>query len=169
MTAAANTGEQTRSGQIRGPVVVRPGEGERLEFLGGSTMVLKLSDPAESVSFYEYTSEPTVAGAPQHLHHGHDETFYVTQGTYGFRVGDDTVVLAEGGFLSVPAGTPHTFRNVGQTTGRLIGTFSSSNFSNYFRELAEIIRTTGGPPNLEEWTRLYARYNTTFRDNASPS
>lgn len=169
MTIAATTGEQNGSAPIRGPVVVEPGAGERLEFLGGSTMVLKLSDPAEPVSFYEYTSEPSVAGAPQHLHHGHDETFYVTKGMYEFGIGDDTVVLGEGGFLSVPAGTPHTFRNGGEATGRIVGTFTSSNFSNYFRELAEIIRTTGGPPNHDEWSTLYARYNSTFRDIASPS
>ena len=43
----------------------------------------------------------------------------------------------------------------------------ASNFSNYFRELAAIVRTTGGPPDHDEWTSLYARYDSTFRDGAS--
>lgn len=165
--ATSEGGHQTDSGPPRGSVVVEPGAGELLDFLGGSTLVLKLADPSEPVTFYEYTSEPSVAGAPQHLHRGHDETFYVVQGTYEFGVGDDTIILAEGGFVSVPAGTPHSFRNVGESTGRIVGTFNSSNFANYFRELAEIIRTTGGPPGKDEWSRLYARYDSQFRDDAA--
>lgn len=163
MTSAATADDQPTL--TRGPIVVAPGAGEHLEFLGGSTLVLKLADPGEAVSFYEYTSEPSVAGAPQHLHHGHDETFYVTEGTYEFGVGDDTVILGAGGFVSVPAGTPHMFRNVGTTTGRIVGTFTSTNFANYFRELAEIIRATGGPPDRDEWSTLYARYDSAFRDD----
>ena len=167
MTSATTLDEGTGSSRTRGPVVVEPGAGEVLDFLGGSPLVLKLADSSEPVTFYEYTSEPSVAGAPQHLHNGHDETFYVVQGTYEFSVGDDTMILSEGGFVSVPAGTPHSFRNVGESTGRLVGTFNSINFANYFRELAEIIRTTGGPPDKDEWSKLYARYDSRFRDDAA--
>lgn len=167
MTIATTSDDETGAPHARGPVVIEPGAGELLDFLGGSVLVLKLADPSEPVTFYEYTSEPSVAGARQHLHNGHDETFYVVQGTYQFGVGDDTLVLSEGGFVSVPAGTPHSFRNVGESTGRLVGTFNSSNFANYFRELAEIIRTTGGPPDKDEWSELYARYDSRFRDDAA--
>lgn len=165
--ATSDDGRHTGSDRVRRSLVVEPGAGEVLDFLGGSRLVLKLADPSEPITFYEYTSEPSVAGAPQHLHERHDETFYVVEGTYEFGVGDDTVVLSEGGFVSVPAGTPHSFRNVGASTGRIIGTFNSPSFANYFRELADIIRTTGGPPHKDDWSKLYARYDTRFRDDAT--
>lgn len=69
-----------------------------------------------------------------------------------------------GAFLSLPRETPHTFRNSGSTGGRIVGTFNPARFAGYFRELAAIIASTGGPPEHDEWASLYARYDTTFYD-----
>jgi len=35
-------------------------------------------------------------------------------------------------------------------------------FANYFRELAELIDTTGAAPDRDTWIELYGRYDTTF-------
>ena len=143
--------------------VLGPGGGERLQFLGASTMNLKLAGGASgAVAFYEYVSEPGVTGPPQHVHHGHDETFYVVDGTYEFTLGADCARLSRGAFLSVPIGTPHTFCNVGDDLGRIVGTFNPAKFANYFRELAEIIGDTGAAPARDTWADLYRRYDTTF-------
>jgi quercetin dioxygenase-like cupin family protein len=150
-------------GTRQGSVVLEPEGGERLQFLGASTMRLKLADgPSSAVAFYEYVSEPGVAGPPQHVHHGHDETFYVVDGTYEFTIGRKRALLSPGAFLSIPNGTPHTFRNAGDDLGRIVGTFSPGQFANYFRELAAIITDTGGAPDHETWVDLYRRYDTTF-------
>jgi mannose-6-phosphate isomerase-like protein (cupin superfamily) len=146
-----------------GPLQLDPNCGEQLRFLGDSTMRLKLADPSHGeVAFYEYVSEPGVTGPPQHVHHGHDETFYVVDGTYEFTIGDEVAVLPRGGFLFVPRGTPHTFRNAGDRPGCIVGTFNPPAFANYFRELAAIIDATGDVPDRDGWTELYARYDTTF-------
>jgi mannose-6-phosphate isomerase-like protein (cupin superfamily) len=100
------------------------------------TMRLTLAGAANSdVAVYEYVSEPGADGPPQHIHHGHDETFYVAVGTYQFIIGTDVHALPAGGFLHVPRGTPHTFRNCGTGTGRIVGTFNPPRFADYFREL----------------------------------
>ncbi|MGA5466424.1 cupin domain-containing protein [Mycobacterium sp. NPDC050041] len=142
--------------------------GERLKFLGDSAMRLKIdgADTADAMTFYEYTSEPGVTGPPQHIHHGHDETFYVVDGTYEFTFGAEQVRAEPGAFLYVPRGRPHTFRNAGHGTGRIVGTFAPARFAEYFRELAEIIDRTGGPPDRAQWAELYARYDTTFLEKA---
>ena len=147
-------------------LVVEPSGGERLRFLGASTMRLKLDDVGSSgaVAFYEYLSEPGVQGPPQHVHHAHDETFYVVDGTYEFTIGDRIVDMAKGSFLFLPRGTPHTFRNVGDDLGCVVGTFNPGRFANYFRELAEIIERTDAAPDVDTWTELYGRYETTFYD-----
>jgi hypothetical protein len=62
----------------------------------------------------------------------------------------------------VPRGTPHTFRNAGDRPGHIVGTFNPSRFAGYFRELANIIDATGGPPNHDAWVELYRRRDTTF-------
>jgi hypothetical protein len=71
-----------------------------------------------------------------------------------------------GAFLYVPRGRPHTFRNSGHGPGRIVGTFAPARFAEYFRELAEIIERTGGPPDRAQWAGLYGRYDTTFLDEA---
>lgn len=147
------------------PRLLVPDGGEQLQFLGASRMRLKYDAGSDgALAIYEYVSEPGVTGAPQHVHHGHDETFYVVAGTYEFTIGEDTLELQPGAFLSVPRGTPHTFRNAGTSAGRMVGTFNPARFAGYFRELAEIIGSTGEPPEHDAWVSLYARYDTTFYD-----
>jgi mannose-6-phosphate isomerase-like protein (cupin superfamily) len=141
-------------------LVLGPDAGEQLRFLGASTMSIKSGDV--DVTFYEYVSEPGVEGPPQHIHHGHDETFYVVQGHYEFTLGRDVISLPEGSFLRVPRDTPHTFRNSGTGPGRIVGTFNPGRFADYFRELAAIITATGAPPQPAAWAELYARYDSEF-------
>ena len=138
-------------------LLLEPEGGERLRFLGDSHMRMKVggADTGDALAFYEYVSQPGVAGPPQHVHHGHDETFYVVDGSYEFSFGAEQVVAGPGAFLFVPRGCPHTFRNAGVGQGR---------FADYFRELAEIIERTGAPPDRDEWADLYGRYDTTFYD-----
>ncbi len=66
----------------------------QLRFLGASTMRLTLDSTTNpAVAFYEYVSEPGVTGAPQHIHHCHDETFYIVKGTYEFTIGAGSELL----------------------------------------------------------------------------
>ena len=142
---------------------LEPDGGEQLHFLGASTLRLKLADDATpDIGFYEYVSEPGVSGPPQHVHHGHDETFYVVDGTYNFTIDTNHTPLAPGGFLFIPRGTPHTFYNAGDGLGRIVGTITPGRFAHYFRELAAIIEATGSPPDHDIWADLYGRYQTTF-------
>lgn len=165
MTATDRTDERrhdTATGD--GHRALAPDAGERLRFLGASEMRIKHDGGPASSVFYEYVSEPGVAGAPQHVHHGHDETFYIVEGVYEFIIGAEHVTLAPGGFLYVPRSTPHTFRNAGDRPGRIVGTFHPGRFVNYFRELADAITADGSAPDRDAWSELYARYDTTFAD-----
>jgi mannose-6-phosphate isomerase-like protein (cupin superfamily) len=143
---------------------LEPDGGEKLRFLGDSRMQLKIDgdDTNGALSFYEYVSQPGVTGPPQHIHHGHDETFYIVDGIYEFTFGTEEVVARPGDFLYVPRGRPHTFRNAGKDCGRFVGTFAPAHFANYFRQLAEIIDRTGAPPAHDDWAELYGRYDTAF-------
>ncbi|GAC1309236.1 MAG: cupin domain-containing protein [Acidimicrobiales bacterium] len=153
------------SNSTGGAFALDPDGGERLRFLGASTMRLKYdAGPSGDVAFYEYVSEPGVTGAPQHVHHGHDETFYIVEGLYEFTMGRERTIVPRGGFLFVPRGTPHTFRNAGDNAGCIVGTFNPARFAGYFRELAGMIADSGAPPDHEAWVELYARYETTFYD-----
>lgn len=138
-----------------------PGAGEKLRFLDDSLLVLKANEG--SLVHYEYIAAPAAKGSPQHIHADHDETFYVVEGRFEFTLGPRIVVAEAGSFLLVERGQPHGFRNMGTSSGRIVGTFGSY-FAQYFRELAQIIEQTGAAPTRDDWIKLYGRYGTTFHD-----
>ena len=144
-------------------LLLQPGGGESLRFLDDSRLILKGGGgaPGGSTVFYEYVAAPAAKGSPQHIHQGHEETFYVVEGEFEFALGEATFSAGPGSFLLVKRGQPHGFRNCGKSPGRIIGTFGAQ-FAQYFRELAEIISRTGAAPTSDEWTKLYGRYDTTF-------
>ena len=104
-------------------------------------------------------SNPPGHGPSAHLHTRMEESFYVLDGGYSFSVGDDAVQGGPGTFVFVPPGTLHSFRNVGDTVGRLLFICTPPGFEKYFQEL----EAYGWPPTAagpEELSRLRAKYDT---------
>ena len=58
--------------------------------------------------------------APLHVHHRDDEAWYVLSGTLGFRLGDDLLEAGPGAAVLARRGTPHTFRNAGDTKAQYL-------------------------------------------------
>lgn len=139
--------------------MMEPGVGEALRFLDDSLLILKANDGP--LTHYEYIAAPSAKGSPQHIHADHDETFFVVEGRFEFTLGDKVIIAEPGAFLLVERDQPHGFRNMGTSTGRIVGTFGAY-FAQYFRELAQIIETTGAAPTQDAWIKLYGRYGTTF-------
>jgi quercetin dioxygenase-like cupin family protein len=66
--------------------------------------------------------EPGVA-APKHSHPG-VEVAYVISGTFEYQLdGQPPVTLKTGDSLYIPAGTPHTAKNIGASTGSELATY----------------------------------------------
>ena len=55
------------------------------------------------------------SGNRLHKHPDADHSLMVLRGKAGFQIGDDEVILSEGGFISVPKGVPHKTWPVGET------------------------------------------------------
>jgi quercetin dioxygenase-like cupin family protein len=64
--------------------------------------------------------EPDGAVAAAHVHPAQEERFEVLSGTLEFRLGKRTLVASAGDRVTVPAGTPHRFRNVGDDTAHFV-------------------------------------------------
>lgn len=139
--------------------MLEPGAGEKLRFLDDSLLVLKTN--GGPLTHYEYIAAPSAKGSPQHIHADHDETFFVVEGKFEFTLGAKVITADPGAFLLVERGQPHGFRNMGTSSGRIVGTFGSY-FAQYFRELAQIIERTGAAPTPDDWVKLYGRFGTTF-------
>ena len=97
------------------------------------------------------------AGPPLHIHTREDEFFYVLAGTFRFTVGDRSLVASPGATMFLPRGIPHTFCNIGNSVGRILGMATPGGFEEFF---LEIERT--GTSDPAEINAIAARYGLTF-------
>lgn len=102
----------------RASYIVEPGGGEPIagqgvrikaatEQTGGQASVLEVFNPG-------------FGGPPLHVHHRHDEMYYVVEGEYLLQFGDEVVTASAGTFGFAARGVPHTFASAGADPGKLI-------------------------------------------------
>jgi quercetin dioxygenase-like cupin family protein len=85
-------------------------------------------------------------GPPPHIHHREDEAFYVIEGRFSFLSGDKETVCEAGSFIYIPRGVIHTFKNIGDTQGKLLVTFSPAGLEGFFYALATPATDLTKPP-----------------------
>jgi len=103
-------------------------------------------------------------GPPPHIHHREDETFYVMSGMFSFLSGDVEKMLGPGSFVYVPKGTIHTFRNVGDSQGRLLVSITPAGLEEFFYSIGNPADDVNKPPAfdpavIDKVIRLAGDYN----------
>ena len=127
------------------PKVLAPDAGERLAVID-SFVTFKVVGAETGDAFTILEGEnPPGTGVPPHIERYEDETFYVLEGTYAITVGEETVEFGPGGFAYVTRGTPHAFRNVGETTGRLLCVLTPGGIHERFMADLSAIGANGMP------------------------
>ena len=77
-------------------------------------------------------------GPPPHIHHREDETFQILEGEYEWTVGGKTFIAQQGATIFAPRGVPHTYRYLGQTSGRLMRVITPAGFEGFFEEIGAL-------------------------------
>jgi quercetin dioxygenase-like cupin family protein len=90
---------------------------------------------------------PEGASPPLHVHDDLDDSFYVLNGRIVVRRGDELFLAESGSWVSVPKGTPHTFRVLDGSARMLLVQDDGS-----YRDLVHDVGTTAGRPTLPEST-----------------
>ena len=124
------------AGAIRKPRVVAPEEG-RVYPMGRMRAVFK-ADTDETASRYsvsEWWLEPRTRGPGVHAHPD-DHLFYVIAGTLSVRLDDDWRDAANGSYVVIPGGTPHTFENRGSVPTGFISFNSPGGFEARMADIA---------------------------------
>jgi len=129
---------------------IAPGEGER-NWIVGDTMTFKATSESTrgSLLLLENLTTPG-GGPPPHIHTREDEFFYVLDGTFEIRIGDQLHTLGPGGYAYVPRGTIHNFRNTAETPSRILVGFTPSGIEGFFRESGRPATDDGPAPPLNE-------------------
>lgn len=141
--------------------ILQPGEGRRVRF-GDMQMVVKEdgTHTRETMGLAEFEVAPRGRTTPPpHIHHAHEEGFYVLEGELEFLVGTETVRAGPGTFLMVPIGAPHTFRNLTEQPARFLGILTPRRYLHYFEELSQLFQATAAP-SRQQIADVMARYDT---------
>ena len=121
-------------------IVCGPGEGRPIP--GREEVVLKVTgaETGGAVAVLEATSAPGERADP-HVHHDHDEFFYILEGQVRFEVGGQTVEAAAGAFVFVPRGTVHVAQTVGAGSARVLAAFVPAGPERAMEAFAQAPRT----------------------------
>ncbi len=141
-------------------IILGPGAGRALAV--GPVQVSVKEDGAHTrgtMAAAEFAIPPRAPSPPPHVHHAHEEGFYILEGEIEFAVGGETVRVGAGGWVLAPIGVPHTFRNPGDAPARFLNTFTPDRYIRYFDELAALTDASG-PPTPVQTAGIMARYDT---------
>lgn len=137
-------------------IVLPPGGGKVIQVLGNPwTIKAGKEDTGGDLAVMEAEFRPG-SGAPAHVHHQHEETFYVLSGEFLFHLGIRQVRASAGTFVFVPREVPHAFENVGKGPGRILGIMTPGGYEQFFEELAHL---PPGPPDPVRFQEIFERYD----------
>ncbi|MEP6612257.1 MAG: cupin domain-containing protein [Mucilaginibacter sp.] len=107
---------QAGEGRIHGHIT--------LKGVNSNILDVKVSgkDTDGDLAIFEQTSLSPGRGTPLHIHPLQDEIFYVLEGSYFFKVGDDKFHLTAGESIFLPRNVPHGWTQVSEK-GKMTVTF----------------------------------------------
>ncbi|MET3980052.1 quercetin dioxygenase-like cupin family protein [Mucilaginibacter sp. UYP25] len=126
----------------------------KLKGVNANILDVKVSgtDTDGNIAVFEQTSLSQGRGTPLHIHYAQDEIFYVLEGEYYFRVGDDKYHLSTGDSIFLPMKVPHAWTQVSEK-GKMTVTFQpAGKMENFFVTLAGLDHE----PNHDELAKLFA-------------
>lgn len=126
----------------------------KLKGVNSNIIDVKISgkDTDGGLSVFEQTSLSQGRGTPSHIHHTQDETFYVIEGSYKFKVGDDKYDLTAGDSIFLPREVAHAWTQVSEK-GRMIVTFQpAGKMERFFLTIAALDHE----PSQQEIAKIFS-------------
>lgn len=137
------------------PIKVSDDGGKKVNVIGNAlTIRIHGRDTGGVLSVVESHDQPG-GGPPPHIHHREDETFQVLEGVYEFTCGGKTFTAQKGATIFAPRGVPHSYRYLGQTTGRLMVVLTPAGFEKFFEEVGALSPQQQGIPRVIEIGKKY--------------
>jgi quercetin dioxygenase-like cupin family protein len=139
-------------------VLLTAGDGDSVSLRGTEVTFKIRGDHAAGASCLEFAAAPGF-DTGLHVHQKLEETFYVLEGEFELRAGEEVRRGLPGSVMFVPPGVPHRFSNPTDAPAKLLLIMSPADFDRYFVELAEILAKSG-PPDSDAIAALRSKYDT---------
>jgi len=112
-----------------------PGQGELLSVMGiDITVKLSGEDTGNAYSIVELNMPPN-NGPGMHIDTRWDESWYVIEGTFAFCLDGEQIEAVAGNFAYAQKGIPHSFRNIGQTVGKIMMIAVPAGVEKFFQDV----------------------------------
>lgn len=122
-----------------------PNQGEILSIAGGSYRIIIAGEQTGGEFAVVEMTVPPGAGPNPHSHDGFTETFYVLEGEVHFKSESGTYTAQKGAFVTIPkGGIVHGFKNLSNSTARLLCTVMPAGLEGFFQEAASIAMDAEG-------------------------
>ncbi|MEZ5103958.1 MAG: cupin domain-containing protein [Draconibacterium sp.] len=124
-------------------------KGEKLVVLTNviNVLVSNLETENEYAIFEE--NVPPLGGPPPHMHPD-EEIFYILKGEFEFILNDlqNPFKALQGSVVHVPSNALHTFKNVGNTPGKMVVILSPGKLLDYFRKIGTKMNKDSDLPDM---------------------
>ncbi len=128
----------------------------------GDEVVIHLSGDKTGGKFCLFTSiTPPGGGPPPHHHENEDEWFMPLEGEIEFFSNGKWQAMESGTVIFMPRGPVHTFRNVGNTTSRLLTQTIPSGFETFFEKCA-VAFGKSTEPDMDQIKKIAADHGIYF-------
>lgn len=146
---------------IRTHMVLKEGEGLRLQSGPGRDLIFKVTGEDTNGAFDYFIVEVAPHGGPPlHVHHFQEETLQVLKGRFKVRIGDSFYYLEEGGFAYLPSKTPHAFLNLTDEAAELIVVYTPGGGHKFYEELGPISRAAA--PDRKKIAAVFEKHGMTL-------
>jgi len=143
---------------LSGPVLVDPGDGERVNVIGDQqTIKLSGAQTGGALAVIEETYRPG-AGVPLHFHTQEDAVFYIVEGHMDFIVGGKAISADAGSTVFLPRAVPHASK-AGPQGAKALVVLIPGGGEKMFRELGAL---PAGEPDFKLVSGVCKRYGVHF-------
>jgi len=128
-----------------------------ISLLEGDTFFTKISSKDTNGDLYTFESTRVKNGGPTlHVHANQDEWWYILEGEFKIKIGEDLFEAKAGDSVFGPRGVPHTFSKVGEGTARMIITFQpAGKMEEFFIAISEGVMKGKSEKEQDDFRKLH--------------
>jgi quercetin dioxygenase-like cupin family protein len=142
-------------------IIRQPGEGKSLRVFGGNMRYFITGEESGGWLSGGIFEAPPDNGPPLHIHSNEDELFIVIEGKFAFFTNGAWTEGGPGTSAFLPRNKPHTFKNVGDTPGKLCVIANPPGMESFFDQCEEPFYREEGP-DMETITGIAEKHGIRF-------
>ena len=130
---------------------------------GGTTIRITSRQTDGAYCVCEMTTLPG-DGVSRHVHDRDDEFYYVLEGAYEFKAGDEQFTAETGSMVMILRDVPHQFRNAGDVPARALMIFRPGGFDELCGEMRQA--ATAGTLDAKHRHSILTKWGVHFDDES---